>query len=704
MITDGRYFNETLTALGLEGDERQDTQRNAVDILGAIIEAFGGTREAGIDPNRTPNDPRTGLVYGRIQSGKTRAMIASTALAFDNRFRIAVVLTSNINDLVSQTHIDFTGGLPGITTFTKDNDLQREADTTRLHLERGDGRLLLICSKGAGSLRNVAQFLRTIAADRYPAIIFDDEGDQASLDANTRRRSRARNVAVGPSPINDIIQNRLRPSVPRHVYVSVTGTPQAVLLQSADSNNRPSFIAMLPPGDSYVGGERFFDGDEPDDNRALIALVDRNEQQQLLSPQRPIPSGLRASILFFLVSAAAAIRNIGLPERGYSYLCHPSLKNDEQAIAERKINTFLTVAYRALLGAGDADNILRDLEAARLQLGATLGEATPTLDEISETLRQHLPAKRLLVINTRVRRQGINYGRGLNFLIGGNTLGRGIAIRDLLVTYYVREARMSQIDTMHQHARMYGYRSLTLPYTRLFIPRHLYYRFRDIHHSDEDLRGFIEQHRNELPTAFPVEVAFNLRNRPQPVGLRPTRASVLEVGKIDALQPGMHIYPNYIVIPQDQRVYGRVLARLSDLFGVPQASAEEVEAVAGTGREIDPNTAAELAGAIRTGSRNTWRDSTIAAVIRKVAESFDNRITLRFRTADRTVGQDRFISTGTLSGDELRNARGAATPTLWIMAARTTPNSAVGGGHVFMYPTFVIPARFPSVFIFNRGT
>jgi Z1 domain-containing protein len=52
--------------------------------------------------------------------------------------------------------------------------------------------------------------------------------------------------------------------------------------------------------------------------------------------------------------------------------------------------------------------------------------------------------------------EGIAYGNGLNFLIGGNTLGRGIAIRDLLVTYYVREAKVSQIDTMHQHARMYG--------------------------------------------------------------------------------------------------------------------------------------------------------------------------------------------------------------------------------------------------------
>jgi hypothetical protein len=693
MIANGAYFTATLAALDLEDVERRDTERNAADIVRSIIVAYGTAADGDIDPARIPNNPVTGLVYGRIQSGKTRAMIASTAMAFDNKFRISVVMTSNINDLVAQTHIDFSHGLPGLMMFTKDNDLDKEVENTRLHLERGDGRLLLICSKGSTSLRNISQFLRAIGADRYPAILFDDEGDQASLDTNTRRRSRS-GIAVAPSPINDIIQNRLRTVVPRHVYVSVTGTPQAVLLQSADSTHRPSFILMLPPGGSYIGGDRFFDSEEPDDNPALIVLVARNEQQQLLNRARPIPAGLRESILFFLVSSAAAIRNLGLRERGYSYLCHPSLKNDEQETAENRINSFLTEVFRALLGVAGGDEILRDLRSAHAKLRTTLGDRTPNFDETTRIIRQHLPGRRLLVINARVKRQGIAYGQGLNFLIGGNTLGRGIAIRDLLVTYYVRDSRMSQIDTMHQHARMYGYRSDTLPYTRLFIPGHLYYRFRDIHHSDEDLRDFIERHRTGLPATFPIEFTFNLRT---------TRPGVLDVGKIDTLRPGMHVFPNYIIIPQDARAYARVLSQLRAHFGSSDGSPEEIEARARQGVEIDPAAAIALVVSIRTGSKNTWRDSTIAAVIRKVAEKFDDRIMLRFRTADRRVREEGFISTGTLSGDELRSARAADVPTLWMMAARTTEGSAEGAGQLFMYPTLVIPDRFPNLFMFNRG-
>ena len=139
MITDGPYFTRTLDALDLQGSQREDTVRNASNIVSAVMASYGVPPAMDVAGAVVPNRPPTGLVYGRIQSGKTRAMIASTALAFDNGFRVSVVMTSNINDLVSQTHIDFSSGLPGIVTFTKDNDLDREVPTTRLHLERETG-------------------------------------------------------------------------------------------------------------------------------------------------------------------------------------------------------------------------------------------------------------------------------------------------------------------------------------------------------------------------------------------------------------------------------------------------------------------------------------------------------------------------------------------------------------------------------------
>jgi Z1 domain len=554
------------------------------------------------------------------------------------------------------------------------------------------------CSKGNKSLTNVAKFLRALSADRYPAIIFDDEGDQASLDTNTRKRAKqaTSGVLVGPSPINDIIQNKLRPAVQRHVYVSVTGTPQAVLLQSADSSHRPSFIKMLPAAASYVGGNEFFSEDEPEDNQRLITLVDRNEKQLLLNPRNPIPAGLRSSILFFLVSAAAAIKNIGLQPHGYSYLCHPSLKNDEQAKAEARIDNFLTEVLDALLGGVSANDVLDDLEAAHTQLSSTLDAQTPSFDEVKKILRDYLPLRRLLTINAKVKRNGINYGKGLNFLIGGNTLGRGIAIRDLLVTYYIREAKVSQIDTMHQHARMYGYRSVTIEYTRLFIPKHLYYRFRDIYSSDEDLRAYIERHA-ALPATFPVEYTS---------GLRATRLGVLDAKKIDTIVPGKQVFPNYIVLPQPDRVYEKALGLVRGHFGFTTESVDDIVDKGRQGVMIDPMQAAALINPIKTRSRNIWRDNTIAEIIRRVSEKFGNQVMFRFRTAERTVGEDGFISTGMLfggAGGDLLVARAARVPTLWVMSVPTRAGSADGAGLKFMYPTLVVPDSYPTLFMFNRG-
>jgi hypothetical protein len=620
-------------------------------------------------------------------------MIASTAMAFDNGFQIVVVLTSNINDLVTQTHFDFTAGLPDVLVYTKDDEFAGEVTNAKLDLEAADGRMLIVCSKGSTSLSTVIAFLKKVQAKRYPAIIFDDEGDQASLDTNTRRRSRS-NVAVAPSKINKLIQEKLRPLMPCHVYVSVTGTPQAVLLQSANSRNRPSFIELLPPGRSYIGGDYFFGQNEPEENRyELIRIVERDEKIRLLSAQAPIPDGLRRAILFYLLSAAAAIKKEGLPDhrKGYSFLCHPSLKNDEQSVAERRIRNFLDVVKATLLKVSGANKqIWKEFAKQYVDLRKTLAGKAPSLNELAKLIIAHLRRRKILVINAKAKRQGIAYGPGFNFLIGGNTLGRGIAIQDLLVTYYLRDSKISQIDTMHQHARMFGYRSKTLQYTRLFVPRRLYYRFRDIHRSDDDLRQYIDEYR-DMPETFPIEFTFDLRT---------TRPGVLDVNTTDTLQPGMQVYPNYVIVPQKATDYSKMMSKLNTRFG-PSGPSMEVNGKKGV--KISVNEAVDLIKHMKTKSKNTWRDKTIDAIVRKVTTKFGNKIMLKFRAAKRLVREEGFMSTGTLSGTEYETARNGDIPTLWIMAVESIQGSICGTGKKFMYPAFVIPKKLPKLLMFNRG-
>ena len=85
----------------------------------------------------------------------------------------------------------------------------------------------------------------------------------------------------------------------------------------------------------------------------------------------------------------------------------------------------------------------------------------------------------------------------------------------------------------------------------------------------------------------------------------------------------MHVYPNYVELPQDERAYERVLRGLRARFGLADdATIEQLVAAAGRGGvTISADEAIALVTPIRTRSQNTWRDSTIPVVIRKVAES-----------------------------------------------------------------------------------
>lgn len=107
-------------------------------------------------------------------------------------------------------------------------------------------KLIVVAQKNAAALEAVIDFLDSLDPG-YQAIIFDDEGDNYSLDNN--RRDRDEDEDIPPTAINDRIFNRLRNKIP-HVLVSVTGTPQGVILEG--TNESLGFKYLLEPVDAYV--------------------------------------------------------------------------------------------------------------------------------------------------------------------------------------------------------------------------------------------------------------------------------------------------------------------------------------------------------------------------------------------------------------------------------------------------------------------
>lgn len=483
----------------------------------------------------------------------------------------------------------------------------------------------------------------------------------------------------------------MRQALPRHIFVSVTGTPSGIVLQNIDNKSRPSFIELLEPGKDYVGGEVFFSKPNPESNK-LISLIDENERIELLGPNRnELPAGLKKAIGLFLLAAATAGRAFGWPDdgrdKGYKFLCHPSVKTADQEKIARLVRNYLV----ELTGAFNdpTHHLYKNLKASYNSLKKQT-PAIPSFESLLATVDANMPSREVFVLNKNTTGDELNYSRYFNFLIGGNTLGRGLAIKKLLVTYYVREAKVTQMDTMYQHARMFGYRNQTLPYTRVFLPPQLYERFRQIFLSDEDLRKFIEKHKKS-PESFPVRIAKYIRA---------TRKCVLDATKVEILIPGRQIYPNYpfFKTPTSGAIVEGVRRKLERLFPEYRTNGRR-------GKRISSSEAADLLALIRTNGTNIWNDKKMPTILSYLDEQFRNGAILKFRTAKRTAG-DAFglLAQGVLTGSDVLSDASGTSPVFWIFEVTFTSQNAPADwdGRPFIYPTLVLPQNAQLV-VFNRS-
>lgn len=81
-----------------------------------------------------------------------------------------------------------------------------------------------------------------------------------------------------------------------------------------------------------------------------------------------------------------------------------------------------------------------------------------------------------------------------NIFVGGSILDRGITIANLIAFVYGRSPHRMQMDTVLQHARMYGARSMAdMAVTRFHTTNQLYARLSRINAMDESLRKQFEE-------------------------------------------------------------------------------------------------------------------------------------------------------------------------------------------------------------------
>ncbi|MEI7741477.1 MAG: Z1 domain-containing protein [bacterium] len=455
------------------------------------------------------NDHLAGLLFGHVQSGKTSQMFAVAAAAADSGFRLFVLVTTD-NVVLHRQTLERAKRLLG--GFMDGFRVLGETDDAEFHsTSNGKNPTIIVLKKNVRVLKN---WLNNLATSTHfkdsPVFVLDDEGDASSLNTKVNDNDK--------SAIHDHLE-KIRQRAPSSFYLHVTATPQSLLLQAALSGWRPSFAHYIAPGAGYLGGD-FFYGEKS----TALRLTQDNEKAVLLKGD-DIPEGLRKAVLSFLIAGSHCL--VTQERTVCSLLVHPGVQIKEHDKAKEKVERFLDGIKADLMN--DSQVFLHDLQDAWTDLASTKPGLTPMTDVLA-FLKNGLPQINVVALNSKTM-DDVKYDTGLNVLVGGNSLGRGVTFPGLHTVYYCRSSKTPQADTCWQHARIFGYdRDSGL--CRIFTPEPLAKLFRELNDANNALFAVLQQ---KGPSAVSILT---------PVGTRPTRMNVVKTDELAILAGGVNYFPS----------------------------------------------------------------------------------------------------------------------------------------------------------------
>jgi Z1 domain len=474
-----------------------------------------------VDPLDASAAETNGLIYGLIQSGKTGVLTVTAAIGADEGYQTIIILTSDNDPLYEQTLSRARLAFPGIDIIDKKDFKDVDAFVQRIR----SGTCGIVTTKNSRLLSTLIENFQKGRLRAHSCLVIDDEADQASLNTQASRPDKER------SKINKRI-GELRDLFEKNTYLQVTATPQALFLQTPGHEFRPQFTVLSHPGAEYVGGDDFF-GDES----VLVKEFDLDDIAMLTSGAQPTPSlhlpnSLLKALDTFMIGATFKRKTEA--DQNCAFLCHVSTRTDDHnhiVRLLRKYKTDLAAAVRAKTA-----SVLRRLKAAYDDLASThAGVRAASFGELIDAIGFYARGMTVKLVNG-LTDEDVAVESPYNLFVGGNKLGRGVTIKNLLVSYYGRNPRRPQADTVLQHARMYGYRRKDIGLLRLFLPPELHTVFKAINKMEHGLRDLIAQRPTE-----------EFRGVYVTGGLSPTRRNILAPGSIGVYSAGSNYNPAQVM-------------------------------------------------------------------------------------------------------------------------------------------------------------
>jgi hypoxanthine phosphoribosyltransferase len=519
-----------------------------------------------------------GVLLGRIQSGKTTAFIGVIADAFERGIDVAVVLTKNSELLGTQTtrrirkefqEFEEQGHINIYYTHTFGDTILKKSQLLN--------KKIFIAIKNPSSIGKLTKAFKINNSELCGknVLIIDDEADTGSIGAK------------GKKDEVELLEtakklNEFRKALEKGYFLQVTATPYALYLQPNEIITasgvykpvRPKFTEILEAYPGYVGGKVYFEDSEDIDNPAYHIHIQATptdvatlkSKKQDLRIERNVATTdklqvFRKAIEKFIVAVAirraqqiksggsAILKNYQLSK--YSFIFHLDTAKTKMVWQEtlvQKYLDFLQSEWKKNIGNAidmyknhyENDLIISFKKAEKLGWFDNI----PNFNEVQKVISQifELEDYQIFVINSDQRVIDLANDDGqlrletaLNFFIGGQVLDRGITIDNLLGIFYGRDPQTSQMDTVLQHARMYGNRSnADIALTRMYTTERIFERMKEIHQIDEALRESLQKNTGH-------EIV--LMQASEQGRIKPTSPNKIRLGNVTTLRSYKTKYP-----------------------------------------------------------------------------------------------------------------------------------------------------------------
>ncbi len=476
-----------------------------------------------------------GLVIGYVQSGKTANYSAVITKAADVGYKFFIVLSGLTNALRFQTQerlerelVDLNSSYwIALTGVDRDFSPTGAVGNVNAFLtEHYAYKVLCVVKKNATVLRRLLRWLRGARKEvlsNCPVLVIDDEADQASVNASEFEEKR--------TAINQRILEILA-ELPKAAYVGYTATPFANVFidpKLPEDLYPRDFIVSLPKPKGYFGAERIFGRehlmlDEPEQKYDGLDMIRYVEDEEIpsLTPQGrnarftfepEITPSLEKALRYFWMATAARIAR-GDAETDSTMLIHTSLHIDVHELFREPVKNYRDRLQTSL--GSKTPLIIEELhdqwndEQSRVP-SEEVGEKGTTFDELLPHLKDAIVRTDVIVENSKSV-QRLTYGdkAKTQIVIGGNTLARGLTLRGLVVSFFVRAT--DAYDTLLQMGRWFGYRPGYADLPRIWMTRELEGFFYDLATVEQEIRDDIRRYEKEGMT--PLEFGVRVRTHP----------------------------------------------------------------------------------------------------------------------------------------------------------------------------------------------